>query len=193
MEIAASARSMAGWQPNTVPAREAAREAPRESPSTGRSWAAVVYQVDSAIELIKLGQDRAKKSPIEQTLVSLAGAAGSRLIPPRSCPTNGDHLTIFIHADLSHSHLMGANMIGTHLSGANVSGVRFANPSDEEMTPGSVFIIPRTPIQGLSQSQLDINYANPSDPPQLAGINDAETGAPLVWRGGLRNLPRKRE
>ena len=71
MENAASARSMAGWQPNTVPAREAPREAPRESPSTGRSWAAVVYQVDSAIELIKLGQDRAKKSPIEQTLVSL--------------------------------------------------------------------------------------------------------------------------
>ena len=41
---------MAGWQPNTVPAREA----PRESPSTGRSWAAGVYQVDSAIKLIKL-------------------------------------------------------------------------------------------------------------------------------------------
>ena len=50
MELAASAQSMAGWQPNTVPAREA----PRESPSTGRSWAAGVYQVDSAIELIKL-------------------------------------------------------------------------------------------------------------------------------------------
>ena len=63
MENAASARSMAGWQPNTVPAREA----PRESPSTGRSWAAGVYQVDSAIELIKLGQDRAKTSPIGQT------------------------------------------------------------------------------------------------------------------------------
>ena len=62
MELAASARSMAGWQPNTVPEREA----PRESPSTGRSWAAGVYQVDSAIELIKLinlGQDQAKKSP----------------------------------------------------------------------------------------------------------------------------------
>ena len=56
--------------------------------------------------------------------------------------------------------------------------------SAEEMTPGSVFIMPSTPIQGLSQSQLDINYANPSDPPKLAGINDAETGAPLVWRGG---------
>ena len=52
MEIAASARSMAGWQPDPVPAREA----PRESPSTGRSWAAGVYQVDSAIELIKLGE-----------------------------------------------------------------------------------------------------------------------------------------
>ena len=91
MELAASARSMAGWQTDPVPAREA----PRESPSTGRSWAAGVYQVDSAIKLIKLiklGQDRAKKSPIEQTLVSLAGAAGSRLIPPRSCPTDRVHL-----------------------------------------------------------------------------------------------------
>ena len=52
MELAASARSMAGWQLNTVPAREA----PRESPSTARGWAAGVYQVDSAIEFIKLGQ-----------------------------------------------------------------------------------------------------------------------------------------
>ena len=51
MELAASARSMAGWQPNTVPAREALRQ----SPSTGRSWAAGVYQVDSAIELIQAG------------------------------------------------------------------------------------------------------------------------------------------
>ena len=67
MELAASARSMAGWQPDTVPAREA----PRESPSTGRSWAAGVYQVDSAIKLIKLGQDQAKKSAKDQTLISL--------------------------------------------------------------------------------------------------------------------------
>ena len=99
MELAASARSMAGWQPNPVPAREA----PRESPSTGWIWAAGVYQMDSAI---KLGQDRAKKSPIEQTLVSLAGAAGSRLIPPRSCPTDRVHLSILTEqvTVTEHSH-----------------------------------------------------------------------------------------
>ena len=66
-------------------------------------------------------------------------------------------------------------------------GVRFANPSDEDMTSG-IWTTTKTPITGLTQSQLDINYANPSDPPKLAGVNDAETGAPLVWRGRLRDF-----
>ena len=47
------------------------------------------YQIDSASERINLGQDQSKKIPIDQTLVSLAGQRDSRLIPPRSCPTNG--------------------------------------------------------------------------------------------------------
>ena len=99
---------------------------------------------------------------------------------------------LFSDADLSHAHLMGANVLGAHFSSAIVSGVRFANTSDEDMTPGSVFIIPRTSIQGLTQSQLDYSYANPSDPPKLAGINDAETGEPLVWKGLLRGFPENR-
>ena len=59
--------------------------------------------MDSAI---KLGQDRAKTSPIGQTLVSLAGAAGSRLIPPRSCPTDRVHLSILTEqvTVTEHSH-----------------------------------------------------------------------------------------
>ena len=96
----------------------------------------------------------------------------------------------FMHADLSHSHLMGSNMIGTHLSSAILSGVRFATPSDDEMTPGH-WIIPSFSIQGLTQSQLDINYADQSDPPKLDGINDAETGEPLVWKGLLSPNPPK--
>ena len=42
-----------------------------------------------------VGEERAvqaRKSPIDQTLVSLAGAADSRLIPPRFCPTDRVHL-----------------------------------------------------------------------------------------------------
>lgn len=91
----------------------------------------------------------------------------------------------FQNADLSHAHLMGCNLIGVHLSGSDISGVRFATPSNDEMTPGT-WLIPSTPIQGLTQSQIDYNYADPSDPPKLAGINDAETGEPLAWKGGLR-------
>ena len=96
---------------------------------------------------------------------------------------------IFTHANLSSSHLMGANMAGSHLTSAILSGVRFAAPSMDEMTPGA-WITTNAPIQGLTQSQLDFNYVDPSDPPKLAGINDAETGEPLVWRGRLAARPR---
>ena len=98
---------------------------------------------------------------------------------------------LFSAADLSHAHLMGANVLGAHFSGAIVSGVRFADPSLEEMSPDA-WITTGTSVQGLRQSQLDDSYANPSDPPKLAGINDAETDEPLVWKGSLRGFPENR-
>ena len=71
VEIAASARSMADWQPAPVPARAA----PQQSSSIDRYWPKGAYQVYSATERIKLCQGQAKKSPIEQTLASSAGTA----------------------------------------------------------------------------------------------------------------------
>ena len=46
MELAASARSMAGWQSDTLPERVAHRQ----SSSTDRCWPTGAYQVDSASE-----------------------------------------------------------------------------------------------------------------------------------------------
>ena len=36
---------------------------------------------------------------------------------------------------------------------------------------------------GLAQDQLDQACADPDNPPKLGGLCDAETGAPLEWRG----------
>ena len=64
-------------------------------------------------------------------------------------------------ADLSLALLLGANLLGSCLSGANLSRV-----------------------SGLTQEQLNQARADPNNPPRLDGALDAETGQPLVWRGG---------
>ena len=70
-------------------------------------------------------------------------------IPNVPNPTSGNMAfvadlsgAILDNADLSHSHLMGTNMVGAHLDSSILSGVRFATPSNEEMTPGH-WIIPK--------------------------------------------------
>ena len=39
------------------------------------------------------------------------------------------------------------------------------------------------------QYQLDAARADPDNPPKLDGVLDAETGKPLVWRGGPVESP----
>lgn len=74
-------------------------------------------------------------------------------------------------ANLSHACLASANLTGVLLHDANVSGTDFAWPGGE------------FPAKGLTQEQLDKACADPSNPPNLVGVVDAETGNPLVWRG----------
>lgn len=98
-------------------------------------------------------------------------------------------------SDLSQSLLMGVDMSNARIHGVDLSKAFFANPSPNDVVNG-MYTTTDTIVTGLTQNQLDSAYAQPSMPPKLDGINDVETGEPLVWRGnhsrrnmaGVRNL-----
>ena len=75
-----------------------------------------------------------------------------------------------VKADLSGAHFLSARLDNVNLTDANLSGTEFSIDG------------PQT-AKGLTQAQLDQARADPSNPPNLAGVLDAETGLPLVWRG----------
>ena len=96
-------------------------------------------------------------------------------------------------ADLSRSNLRAANLQGANLTaallwGANLSGatLKDANLSGADLNGATVHSAPYpVPMRGLTQAQLDAACAEMQNPPLVEGVLDAETGAPLVWRGKL--------
>ena len=78
---------------------------------------------------------------------------------------------ILIDASLEDAELEGVNFTGANLQGTKLSGINFSGN-------------PRSAI-GLTQSQLNQATADPANPPVIDGLNDAETGKPLTWNGGL--------
>ena len=99
---------------------------------------------------------------------------------------------ILRRADLSGAWLSGANltnanlsrciMRGTELWGANFAGANLLRAN----ISGAIFSDRYEGVAvGLTQAQIDLAIADPDDPPILDGVLDAETGEPLVWRGGL--------
>ena len=97
-------------------------------------------------------------------------------------------------ADLVNSFLFGTNLSSAILQRANLSRAILweANLSDTDLLDANLtyadlsgketdnFALPAT---GLTQAQLDQARADPDNPPKLEGVQDAETGKPLVWRG----------
>ena len=77
-------------------------------------------------------------------------------------------------ADLSGAHFLDACLDGADLSGANLSGTQFSNSGFQ-------------PATGLRQAQLDRAWSDADNPPELAGVDDADGGYPLVWIGGTRS------
>ena len=82
-------------------------------------------------------------------------------------------------ADLSDADLTEADLSGADLSGANLSDADFSQAllSGVDFSGDSGL-----PARGLVQAQLDEARADPSNPPNLDGVLDTETGEPLVWR-----------
>lgn len=81
-------------------------------------------------------------------------------------------------ADLSGAELYDANLTETVISGSNLSGT--------DLSGSFLFghsVTPQRPVIGLTQKQLDSARADPSNPPRLDGVLDADTGRRLVWNG----------
>ena len=81
----------------------------------------------------------------------------------------------FRGANLSRSNLAGANLTGADLKCADLTGASFSRNRGVYVSPN--------PATGLTHEQLDEAFSDPENPPDLAGVLDAETGEQLVWRG----------
>lgn len=82
----------------------------------------------------------------------------------------------FREADLSHADLAAADLTGANLEDANLTGTSFSI----QLGNGGRWLS----ANGLTQAQLDIARSDPSNPPGLEGVCDAETGEHLIWQGG---------
>ena len=75
-----------------------------------------------------------------------------------------------VDVDLSVARFWGADLSRTILAGANLSAAVFSNLSEDTLC-------------SLTQAQLDSARADPSHPPLMDGVVDADSGEPLVWQG----------
>ena len=83
-------------------------------------------------------------------------------------------------ANLTRAHLADTNLTGASLAGANLTDACLTSAclAEADLTDTVLF-----GANGLTQVQLDQACADPDDnPPDLRGLCDAETGAPLKWR-----------
>lgn len=99
-----------------------------------------------------------------------------------------------IQANLTRSRLVGVDLANATLVGANLSAAELGaeaafHPGDAERNPTEPFLLHEGQLyctaRGLTQAQLDTAVADPESPPVLIQVLDAETGEPLVWRGGV--------
>ena len=70
-------------------------------------------------------------------------------------------------ADMSGAQFLDADLTGADIAEANLSGVEFS-------------VCGLQTAKGLTQAQLDVAWADPDNPPKLAGVIDAGSGEPLV-------------
>lgn len=100
---------------------------------------------------------------------------------------------LLLRADLSNAKVTGTSFSGAVLKDSILSGTDFNGmPLPQEALnvinnhlPAIAPEVSKANLSatGLTQSQLDEAGADPSNPPKLDGLVDAETGKPLVWHG----------
>ncbi len=85
-------------------------------------------------------------------------------------------------ASLRGANLNGITLTDAHFDGADLSGADFTGGSNMELNPGDKAGQVRgvaNKVRGLTQAQLDEACADPDNPPNLQGLRDPETKAPL--------------
>ena len=110
-------------------------------------------------------------------------------------------------ADLREARLTRANLMNTDLAGAFLAGAYLVDPYyirdrngpdllDRALVERTLLMFKSAnvsgthfsingmyPVASIIQEQLDIACADPDDPPELEGVNDATSYSQIVWRG----------
>ena len=88
---------------------------------------------------------------------------------------------VFQEVDMSNANLRGTNLSGTCFSLIKHKGALFSREGAKSFgaRPDEFYV----GVRGLTQSQLDQAWASPSNPPQMKGVADPDTGKQLVWHG----------
>ena len=89
-------------------------------------------------------------------------------------------------ADVSGAHLWNANLSVAILQDADVSGADLwnADVSGAQLWNADLSGAQLGGSNDLTQEEIDRAVADSDNPPDLTGAVDANTGEPLVWRGG---------
>ena len=87
----------------------------------------------------------------------------------------------FSRASLSGAFLSRSKMQGCILMDANLTSTNF---SVRDASNALETVLEDYKDHGLTQAQLDDACCEPSRPPNLNGLLDAQTREPLIWRGG---------
>ena len=119
--------------------------------------------------------------------VNLRGATLSRADLSNSLfPSELDLSEIVaMHVNFSNSYLAEVKLSGAILLSADLTGAYLNNAELSGVVLGQANLTKAVlrDARGLTQAQLDEACANPDNPPNLDGVQDAETGEYLIWRG----------
>ena len=98
---------------------------------------------------------------------------------------NQSPITVMIYVDLSDTDLSGADLSNVSLACANFSGAQLYGTvfSGADLSQARFSMGGQNPADGMTQTDLDEACADTRIGPELEGVDDPETGEPLVWRG----------
>lgn len=156
----------------------------------------------SHAHLENLSLERANLSCVNLSRANIKGAAyliHANLSETRLTDTNLSGATLAF-ANLSDAILRGANLASTKIASANLSNALLdkadlsnADLNSADLSDATLYDTnlsgtdlsheAQGPVTGLTQIQLDCAHADKNNFPKLAGVDDAKSGRPLIWRG----------
>lgn len=95
----------------------------------------------------------------------------------------------FVEADMTDARAIRANCTNSNFYGAQMSEMRLMGARLDEANfdlanlSGAIFHARPLQTEGLTQQQIEYAIADAVNPPKFNGLLDAETGAPIEWKG----------